>query len=105
MKTIANGIEIGERVGERVPEEAFRPNAFPTLIDSRATRVVAHGRVPRSGNSIGEHGEHSPILESLESVRDDDRRTSVECRAGADIHEEIAEDAREDVFSECWCCH
>src|SRR5215208_2073126 len=88
---IENALKVLKLGGEGVVPEAIRQRELTAVVDTAAAEVESDRAEAAAGQTLGQMGEHSPILEALEPVDDNHGRSRCASARRSDINENLSQ--------------
>jgi hypothetical protein len=77
VKGVEHQLGVTQLGRKGVVAETLWKRDFPCVVHSASTEIETHGGEPGTCQSLGDRGEHAPVLESFEAVQNSHRRSGL----------------------------
>jgi hypothetical protein len=102
---IENALKILELGGEGVVPEAIRQGELAGVVNAAPAEVKGDRGKSGPGQTLRQMGEHSPVLETLEPVDDNYRRSGGFPTRRSNVNEDLTQHSGQGMLGKSRCSH
>jgi hypothetical protein len=102
---IENPLKVLELGGEGVVPDAVWQRELTGIVNAAPAEIEGDGGKSGSGQALGQMGEHSPVLEALETVNHNYRRSGGFPTRRSNVNEDLTQHSGQRMLGKRRCSH